>query len=184
IIVPGVDDPVLGGRRRAGGTGEVVAPHWGAAGRGGGWRGGGGGEQRARGEQRGAGRRDEPAVTGFPGGAGMLPPGWVRHGEPSTGVGGVVSAPADLINIDHSRNAIPPIRSAAESREEPVAEPVHGPDRAVLGGLEPLLPAPARDPLHDRLVLGDDRDRHVPARARSEERRVGKECRSRWSPEP
>ena len=25
-------------------------------------------------------------------------------------------------------------------------------------------------------------DRHLPERARSEERRVGKECRSRWSP--
>src|SRR2546421_6520612 len=37
---------------------------------------------------------------------------------------------------------------------------------------------------HERLVAGDDHVRapHLAAEPRSEERRVGKECRSRWSP--
>src|SRR3712207_1211783 len=54
--------------------------------------------------------------------------------------------------------------------------------------LEHLLPGLAVVDLGDqvdlplRLLLGDLRGRHDAAPVRSEERRVGKECRSRWSP--
>ena len=54
-------------------------------------------------------------------------------------------------------------RASAVGGQEAVAEGVHPPDRGVGGGLQAVLPAPAGDPVQHRRVVGDDRDRHVPA---------------------
>ena len=54
-------------------------------------------------------------------------------------------------------------RLGAVGGQEAVAEGVHPPDRGLRAGLQAVLPAPAGDPVQHGRVVGDDRDRHVPA---------------------
>ena len=51
----------------------------------------------------------------------------------------------------------------AEGRQEPVAERVHPPHRRLRPGTQTVVPPPAGDPVEDRRVAGDDRDRYVVA---------------------
>src|SRR5262249_50876850 len=58
-----------------------------------------------------------------------------------------------------------------EGGQEPVAEGVHPPDRSARAGPEAVLPAPPGDPVQNGPVAGDDRDRDVPAGARTGDER-------------
>src|SRR5437764_15019930 len=82
--------------------------------------------------------------------------------------------------VVQSRSRRPPISGRCQSKR---SEPAERARRELFRLLNLLLlrrVAADADP-HDRLALHDV---ERPGEARSEERRVGKECRSRWAPDP
>src|SRR6266568_6060428 len=87
-----------------------------------------------------------------------------------------------LLGLDHQPAAIAMIAQHANERGE-IDRPVAGHRKgAVDDGLEKAPVAVARQPYHRRPhVLAVDVTDALDV-FRSEERRVGKECRSRWSP--
>src|SRR2546425_12927180 len=98
-------------------------------------------------------------------------------------------SPVFLVERYLSRNLLPAISSADHERRDVIGARKSHP---ILSGgqdaeLPEKMPGVPEDPGMDDLAVFDLRDGAsvrlgAPIRWRSEERRVGKECRSRWSP--
>src|SRR2546422_11103365 len=87
----------------------------------------------------------------------------------------------DICYFTDAAKAIARIEERLHPTTEPVAEVIAGltTDDSLFAGVTPA-PHHVRVGLHNTSFLFNDA--HTPLESRSEERRVGKECRSRWSP--